>query len=67
MEQRLVVKALRAIRQAPDTRALKRELRNGNPYAHGFLARRGLTFEGGAIATPEAHAATRTLRQKGVI
>lgn len=46
---RQVIRAQRAIRQSPDTRALKRELANGNRYAHGWLARRGLRFIGGAI------------------
>lgn len=39
-----VARAQRAIRQAPDTRAMHRELRDGNPYVRQFLARRGLTY-----------------------
>ena len=45
----LVSKAQRAIGLSPDTRALKRELRDGNPYVLAFLHRRGLVFEDGAI------------------
>ena len=41
---RLVARAQRAIRQAPDTRAIKRELAAGNPYVERFLAARGLRW-----------------------
>ena len=44
-----VRRALNAIRKSPDTRALKRVLEEGNPYAHAFIAKRGLTFENGTI------------------
>jgi hypothetical protein len=45
----LVLRAQRAWRQCPDTRALKRELRNGNPYALALLERHGATYENGDI------------------
>lgn len=50
---KLVSRAQRAIRKSPDTRALKRELREGNPYAIGYLAGRGLVYIGGAIRRKE--------------
>jgi hypothetical protein len=49
-----VTRAQRAIRAAPDTRALKRELQAGNPYAFAFLAARGLTYRNGTITREEA-------------
>lgn len=42
----LVVRALRAMRQAPDTRAIKREATAGNPYIERLLASRGLIYDG---------------------
>lgn len=50
---RLVSRAQRAIAKGADTRALKRELAAGNPYAHAFLARRGLEYRDGVIVREE--------------
>lgn len=46
-----VVKAQRAIRQSPDTRALKRELRNGNRFALAWLELHGMNYENGMIVS----------------
>ena len=46
---RLVTKAQRAIRQSPDTRALKREAKAGNPYVLAFLRTRGIEYRDGAL------------------
>lgn len=56
-----VSRLARAIAQAPDTRALKRELRAGNPYAEAFLARRGLIYRDGAIVAKGGSDHARTL------
>ena len=39
-----VRRAARAMRQAPDTRAIKRELQHGNPYMGALLHSRGLAY-----------------------
>jgi len=44
-----VARALRAFRKSPDTRALKRELRDGNPYAAALIEARGCEYANGAI------------------
>jgi hypothetical protein len=44
-----VLRAQEAIRAGGDTRALKRECRDGNPYALSWLRHRGLTFHKGMI------------------
>jgi hypothetical protein len=41
---RLVLRAQRAMRRAPDTRAIKRELQQGNPYVVALLYARGLVY-----------------------
>jgi hypothetical protein len=46
---RLVTRAQRAIRQSPDTRAIKRELEQGNSYVLRFLRGRGLDYVNGSI------------------
>lgn len=51
--------ALRAMRRAPDTRLLKRELECDNPYAVELLRRRGLTFYRGAIVSTTGAARAR--------
>src|SRR5438128_10516758 len=53
MSEHLVSRAQRAIRESPDTRALKRELREGNRYALRWLALHGLRWdaEKGAIVS----------------
>jgi hypothetical protein len=50
-ESRLVTRALRALRQSPDTRALKRELRAKNHYALALLHARDLDYVDGAIVS----------------
>jgi hypothetical protein len=50
---RSVARAQRAISKGADTRALKRELADGNPYAHAFLAARGLAYRDGTILQKE--------------
>ena len=44
-----VLRAQRAWRACPDTRALKRELRNGNRYALALIRRHGADYVDGAI------------------
>lgn len=41
---RLVLQAQNAMRRAPDTRAIKRELQHGNPYMVALLHARGLVY-----------------------
>lgn len=53
---RLVMRALRAIELAPDTRALKRECRMGNPYVLHWLEARGCRWD------PETGAIVQTAR-----
>jgi hypothetical protein len=48
-----VRRAQRALRLVPDTRAIKRELQHGNPYALALLGRRGLVYTFGAIKRKE--------------
>ncbi len=43
-EPRLVLRAQHAMRRAPDTRAIKRELQHGNPYMFALLHARGLVY-----------------------
>ena len=45
----LVRRALRAWRKSPDTRALKRELRDGNPYALALVRSHGADYVDGDI------------------
>ncbi|MCA1571178.1 MAG: hypothetical protein LC798_12845 [Chloroflexi bacterium] len=39
-----VLRAQRAMEQAPDTRAIKRELQRGNPYVVAMLRSRGVVY-----------------------
>lgn len=58
MQGGLVLRAQRAWRAAPDTRALKRELANGNPYALELIRRHGSDYVDGAIIRrPRGYAA----------
>jgi hypothetical protein len=43
-----VHRAARAMAQAPDTRAIKRELQRGNPYLVELMHRRGLGYVRGS-------------------
>lgn len=43
-EPQLVLRAQNAMRRAPDTRAIKRELQHGNPYMVALLHIRGLVY-----------------------
>jgi hypothetical protein len=50
-----VLRARAALAAAPDTRAIKREIKAGNRYVLAKLDRMGLVYDGGAIRRREDH------------